>query len=89
MKRTVRRIQMYFMWLVDLVILSIAYMTTYYIRFQTLSFEGNRDIYLTFLMILILVHTLYNFGSSWHADFFRRGYFREFEKELVESGRKK
>lgn len=77
MKRTVRIIQMYFMWLIDIMLLSVAYVFTLYVRFKEISFSGSKDIYLTFLMILLLVHTLYNFASRWYLDYLKRGYFRE------------
>lgn len=77
MKKTVGIIQIYFMWLVDIVVLALSYLLTFYIRFKKVRFVGNQVIYLTFLMIMLMIFTIYHFASRWHKNYLKRGYFKE------------
>lgn len=77
MKRTVGIIQIYVMWLIDIAILSASYMILYFIRFKEFKFDGNKGLYITILMILLMMHTLYHFASRWYKNYLKRGYFKE------------
>lgn len=78
MSRKYKAMETYGLWLADIMVSVIAYITATYLRFGNFRDMGDKSIHFLVCVIFVLLVTVYNFFVPLNHDFMRRGYFKEF-----------
>ncbi len=71
--------EVYGLWLIDVVISVISYIAATYIRFGNFRDMGDKNIHFLVCVVFILFITMYTFFIPWTRDFSKRGYLKEAE----------
>ena len=71
-------IEVYGLWILDLISIVIAFILATYIRFGNFRDMGNQTIHFQTCILLMLFCTMYNFLFDWNRNFLKRGALVEF-----------
>ena len=72
-----RVVQVYGLWLIDMICISVSYWIATNLRFAGNNDWGSKTLHYTVLIVFLLFCTVYGFFNEWNRDFLRRGAFRE------------
>lgn len=75
-------LEVYGLWLVDLLSILISFILATLIRFGNLRDMGVKDIHFMTCAFLMLAATAYNFFFDWNRDFLKRGILKEIYAEV-------
>lgn len=72
-----RVVQVYGLWLIDMICISVSYWIATNLRFAGNNDWGSKTLHYAVLIVFLLFCTVYGFFNEWNRDFLRRGAFRE------------
>ena len=73
-----RTIETYSVFATDLLVALVCYFLAHYLKFKRFSFRYMPEMYITFLLVILILTMLYTMIISPSRDFSRRGYLVEF-----------
>ena len=78
MSRKNRIMEVYGLWVADLLAIVLSFLLATYIRFGNFRDMGDQSVHFAVCLCFLMFSTVYTFFVDWNRDFMKRGYLREF-----------